>query len=738
MTSRRGRLITLLGLPLFLGGSLLSAAVPVTSASSGGPHLQLTPDNNTQWALPYDVAIHREVIAKNTGTALGIWSMRVSTDTNGDVICMPQPGYLYLSPGETERIECGADVGLIAPDSRNWQPGQTHAIAITLTFYTGAITGNAPSGPPVATVILSNAVTGGWPAQGIPPSGPGQPTYDHDAAIAVKVVDGSANFVAGAQIQISNEETRWDTATTADSTGSATIPVQSHKRPFLGDWQQFNLVISAPGYADAHVLVAPQAGQTVPLTVVLHKPTVAASYKMVLDYDTGMPPARSSVSADGRYLVTAPYLDQPLPDSYVEANAAVDFFDLQTATHLWRFPLGSTILNVDISPDGQYVAALYQGKVTGQSAKDSIILLDHEGNVVWKHQVTSATAVPVAWAGLPTTAPLIGGVYTVKFSPDGKSLAYGTFNGLVVVLDTNSQAVLKQAFVREQVRDIAWSPDGSRLYASAGDNNVYAIDTATGAILWQTDVGGWSLFWSISKDYALVSAKGGYAITLLNLADGHILWQYPVLDTSFALGISSDQTRFLSVNDTGAAPGVAVFDVHGNVVWSTGNNAVSAAWSGDGKYALVQENPVAIPNGGGFDYQMISGIDLFTRDGDLIWSTPIDTPNGPWDHGEAGVTYLSQDATTIVVGDNANGHVYIYKGTLTNLAAPASPSASVPALTPTPMPSSSTNPLTTNVDQKTNPLFLVVGIPLMVVLIVIVGVVGLRHRRSTRRPRRLP
>jgi outer membrane protein assembly factor BamB len=450
---------------------------------------------------------------------------------------------------------------------------------------------------------------------------------------------------------------------------------------------------------------------------------------MVLDYDTGMPPARSSVSADGRYLVTAPYLDQPLPAAYVEAHAAIDFFDLQTATHLWRFLLGSTILNLDISPDGQYVAALYQGKVTGQSAKDSIVLLDHEGNVVWKHPVTSGNAVPVTWAGLPTTAPLIGGVYTVKFSPDGKSLAYGTFNGLVVVLETKTQAVLKQAFVREQVRDIAWSLDGSRLYASAGDNNVYAIEAATGAILWQTDVGGWSLFWSISEDYALVSAKGGYAIALLNLADGHILWQYPVLDTSFALGISSDQTRFISVNDTGTAPGVAVFDVHGNALWSTGNTAVSAAWSGDGKYALVQENPVAIPNGGGFDYQMISGIDLFTRDGELVWSKPIDTPNGPWDHGEAGVTYLSQDATTIVVGDSANGHVYIYTGTLTNLA-------TAPVVTPKPAPSSPTQPTSPIVDQNANLFPLVMGILLTAAVIVIVGVFGVRRRRTSRRTRR--
>jgi hypothetical protein len=170
-----------------------------------------------------------------------------------------------------------------------------------------------------------------------------------------------------------------------------------------------------------------------------------------------------------------------------------------------------------------------------------------------------------------------------------------------------------------------------------------------------------------------------------------------------------------------------VFDVHGNVVWSTGNTAVSAAWSGDGKYALVQENPVAIPNGGGFDYKMISGIDLFTRDGELVWSKPIDTPNGPWDHGEAGVTYLSRDATTIVVGDNANGHVYIYNGTLTNLAA-------APVVTPKPAPSASNEPTEPAANMDANPL-VALGLLLIVIMVVIVGVAVLRHRRSSRRPR---
>ena len=772
---------------------LVWVSEPGDTALAAGAQLQLTPDNNTQWALPYDVAIHREVVAKNTGSSLGVWYMATETSTGGDIICMPQPGFLYLAPGESERIECAADIHLIDPDSDNWLPGQTHAIGITLQFYANNTTGGATSGPPSATVVLNNTVDGGWPPLVAPgqPSAPPAPTpchapctpigaspppndqpqitptpvpppqprsgasspppktntpqpgsvatplpnppqatsptpvpdnTPHNAVLAIRVVDAAGKPIPDAQIQASNEESRWQTTSIADGTGRVTLPVEAHLRPFSKTWQQFNLVVSASGYADAYLLESPQNGQTLPLTISLHAPTVTASYRQVLDYDTGMPPARSAVSADGRYLVTVSYEDSPLPASYIESHSYVDYFDLQTGAHLWRYLLGSTVLGVDISADGQYVAVPYQGTVTQQSAKDYVLLLDHTGNVVWKYQAdaSNGTDIPVSWAGLPTTAPLFGGVYNVKFSPDGNSLAYGTINGLIVVLNTQTHAVQTQTFVREQVRQLAWSSDGSRLYASAGDNNVYAIDTTTGNILWQTDVGGWALDWSISQDYALVSAKEGYAISLVRLSDGKLLWQYPNLDPSFALSISPDQTHFISAIDNGTVPGVAVFDRSGNVVWSVGEDAVAAAWSGNSQYAVAIENTeltTGAPSPGSGPAPLIDSIDLFTKSGELVWSRVLDTPNGPWDHGEAGVAYLSQDASTLVVGDSANGHVYIFKGTLATTA------------TPTTAPrSSGTLPAPVSATPDGSPP-LIAGIILLVALATISSVFFLRRRR---------
>lgn len=94
------RLVFVAGLALL--SPLVWVAEPGDTVLAAGAQLQLTPDNNTQWALPYDTAIHREVVAKNTGSSLGVWYMSSETSTGGDIICMPQPGFLYLAPGESD------------------------------------------------------------------------------------------------------------------------------------------------------------------------------------------------------------------------------------------------------------------------------------------------------------------------------------------------------------------------------------------------------------------------------------------------------------------------------------------------------------------------------------------------------------------------------------------------------------------------------------------------------------
>ena len=114
---------------------------------------------------------------------------------------------------------------------------------------------------------------------------------------------------------------------------------------------------------------------------------------------------------------------------------------------------------------------------------------------------------------------------------------------------------------------------------------------------------------------------------------------------------------------------------------------------------------------------LIDTIDLFTSSGELVWSKVLDTPNGPWDHGEAGVAYLSEDASTLVVGDSANGHVYIFKGTLT------------PTATPTPAPKASGTPPAPVSAKPAGPPPLLAAIILLVALATISSAFFMRRRR---------
>jgi WD40 repeat protein len=61
----------------------------------------------------------------------------------------------------------------------------------------------------------------------------------------------------------------------------------------------------------------------------------------------------------------------------------------------------------------------------------------------------------------------------VAFSPDGRSLALGTFDNLVVVVDVaNGTVKAKHEKHERPVTGVAWSPDGKTVYSSSLDMRV--------------------------------------------------------------------------------------------------------------------------------------------------------------------------------------------------------------------------------------------------------------------------
>lgn len=136
---------------------------------------------------------------------------------------------------------------------------------------------------------------------------------------------------------------------------------------------------------------------------------------------------------------------------------------------VWRFharqPPGSAQLvdwwegNVELGPDG----TLYAGN-TGSTA----YAINRDGTLKWMH----------AFGNSPWTA--------AARAADGTSY-WGSLDLFVHALDRNGNELWKTPTIGFVISSPALSKDGSTLYIGSFDSNLYALDTATGAVKWTFD-----------------------------------------------------------------------------------------------------------------------------------------------------------------------------------------------------------------------------------------------------------
>jgi WD40 repeat protein len=164
---------------------------------------------------------------------------------------------------------------------------------------------------------------------------------------------------------------------------------------------------------------------------------------------------------------------------------------------------GYSVYDVAFSPDGTMLAsALY-----GYSAAPPGAL------VLWD----------VATGEIITSVDHTDGVRSVAFSPDGKQLAIGTEDNLVILWDVATQTVIRTLTGHtNSVWTLDFSPDGS-LLVSAGITQVIVWDPATGAPLAGPD----GQFCAAFSDDGTLIATGGsvinpdnwYAVQLFGLPE---------------------------------------------------------------------------------------------------------------------------------------------------------------------------------------------------------------------------
>ncbi len=114
----------------------------------------------------------------------------------------------------------------------------------------------------------------------------------------------------------------------------------------------------------------------------------------------------------------------------------------------------------------------------------------------------------------------------VRFSPDAKYLAIGTFFGRIKLIDVQNCTILWEKRISEgMVKKIDFSPDGNTLYLGeqSPDGNIYAMDVKSGKELWRFNLSR-DLFtgsWNKDDPYGIYRLPGCYRLKVLK--DGSIL-----------------------------------------------------------------------------------------------------------------------------------------------------------------------------------------------------------------------
>jgi len=82
----------------------------------------------------------------------------------------------------------------------------------------------------------------------------------------------------------------------------------------------------------------------------------------------------------------------------------------------------------------------------------------------------------------PQLSTIVG--WRLVFSPLGKTIAVGTFDGDVLLIDSAEMKVIRILKLhRSNVKGLAFSPDGKRLYSGSWDRSIKVVDIQTGEVL---------------------------------------------------------------------------------------------------------------------------------------------------------------------------------------------------------------------------------------------------------------
>lgn len=642
-----------------LDPSLLQSTVSITRPAPVKPVIELQYDaTSVPFSYPLDPKLIRWITVKNDGgytelefdaTISGPGGFSIVGNQLG-VPPLPQPGYLYLQPGESQRIWVTANWSELNPAP--WTAGSTYDYRIDINVYPKLVPGQANPDPTQTQVAtLHNAVSvlylpAGGNTAGVPQTATIGGTV-FDAATQKPIANASVSLV---MVTLAMGQT----STVTDATGAFSLSVAAFEMAQKGMWSDFGVTIQAPGYADFHSAVAPRVGDNIRIAAAMTKAPGALTYAVGAQFETVLNLNRAEASADGQYIGIVQF-HSAIPsgvDAQTYGSQAKLWFFNAGGTALWQFPLYGQTPAVAVSDDGSLVAT---ARPDISRSDCGVYLLDRTGQTLWYIDPVSAPSLR------NPNGDVVNTIWEVRISHDNRYLAAGDGMGNLYLWDIASQKLLWQRFLNGQVRVIEFESGNATIYASSGDGYLYSF-TADGTANWRTYAGAWSLAFSLSKSYILISGKEGYFAALIDKATGQVVWEYPVADTPEFGAIATDES-YLVIGGNADNLGTHMLDRNGVLLYhdvgsdpsfitADSANILSAGWIMPPKTA-----------GGALWLKVLD------RSGAQLWNANLGTSS---QSGPGGYLWMSNDKKKIVV---AAGSLVYFLNQVPNPTLTASPSA---------------------------------------------------------------
>ena len=408
------------------------------------------------------------------------------------------------------------------------------------------------------------------------------------ASIAGRVVSADNLPVANALVSVSafNENLEQHALTDADGKFQFGVLSVDDLKTIMGPrsfpYASVDYFITAE--ADGYTLtyqggLAPRTGETLTENLSLQRRTAPASYKLAGELATDGKLAYWWIrfAGNGERIVSVQGQHPPVDPSTPGHIIAVDL----NGRELWRVPTGQQCWGLDVSSDGNLIAA---GCHDGYA-----YVVDLAGALLYKVQLGFSE------------------VTDVRFSPDGRYLlGDGISSGVkgLTIMNARTGTVVwdSSALTPGQVPQGAykgrWSADSKRVVA--GHTGPIAMFTDSGQLIWRNNIGVSPLWLEVDAAYNSYAAGKNRELFSWD-KDGQLRWRYRLAHTSNEAwpGISADASVMVmptfngllqALNGSGqvlwqrflpALPNISPQGIAEERIFGTGHNALSMSPDGN-------------------------------------------------------------------------------------------------------------------------------------------------------------